>query len=58
MPVTSIKIERIFSECALSLNDTRLGMTPETLEKLILHRSWERYVSKGGKIQVSFLSSL
>ena len=35
-PVTSAEIERIFSECASSLSDKRLSMTPETLEELVL----------------------
>ena len=44
VPVTSAEIEHIFSECAVSLSDKRLGMTPETLEQLMLHRSWEHYI--------------
>ena len=60
VPVTSAEIECVFSECALSHSDVPLGMTPETLEQLMLHRSWERYVEKGGKMQVSslFLSQI
>ena len=50
VPVTNAEIERIFSECASSLSDKRLGMT--------LHRSWERYARKGGRVEVSLPSLL
>ena len=54
VPVTSAEIERIFSECAASLTDRRLSMTPEMLERIMLHRSWELYVRRNGRIQVNF----
>ena len=53
VPVTSAEIERIFSECALSLNDERHKITPKTLEHLMLHRSWTRYIKRGGYTEVS-----
>ena len=50
VPLTTAEIERTFPECALSLSDRRLDVIPETLEESMLHRSWELYVARGGRI--------
>ena len=46
VPAMSAEIERVFSESSLTLLDTRQCLTPETLEKLQLLKSWLRNAKK------------
>ena len=56
IPAQSAEIERIFSKCEATLTANRNRMCPETLQHLLLLRSWLEDL--GGQEQVSFFSFL
>ena len=56
VPAMSAEAERIFSECSLALNDQRQRISPETLEELMLLRSWLRNAEKTKGQMVDYFS--